>query len=182
VSLQGSFTALREVNRVTHFTHWTVAHSHVGGYAFVSFVAFGAMYYVVPRLVGHEWPSVRLVRWHFNTVLAGIAIYVIALTWSGVAQGLALLDARLPFQVSVERSIPGLYGRSLGGLILTVGHLIFAYHFWLMVRMPRGATRRTLPPFHEAQPILYTAEADAARRGAPAPAGASAQRRAEGTA
>jgi cytochrome c oxidase cbb3-type subunit 1 len=137
---------------------------------------------VVPRLVGHEWPSVRLVRWHFNTVLAGIAIYVIALTWSGVAQGLALLDARLPFQVSVERSIPGLYGRSLGGLILTVGHLIFAYHFWLMVRMPRGATRRTLPPFHEAQPILYTAEADAARRGAPAPAGASAQRRAEGTA
>ena len=85
------------MNRVTHFTHWTVAHSHVGGYAFVTFVAFGAMYYIVPRVVGHEWPSEKLVRWHFNTVLAGIAIYVISLTWAGVAQGLALLDARLPF-------------------------------------------------------------------------------------
>jgi hypothetical protein len=32
-----------------------------------------------------------------------------------------------------------------------------------MVRMPRGATRRDRPPFHEAQPVLYTAEAEAAR-------------------
>jgi len=91
VSLQGSFTALREVNRITHFTHWTVAHSHVGGYGFVTFIAFGAMYYIVPRLVGHEWPSATLIRWHFNLSLAGIAVYVIALTWAGVAQGLALL-------------------------------------------------------------------------------------------
>jgi cytochrome c oxidase cbb3-type subunit 1 len=48
-----------------------------------------------------------LIRWHFNLVLAGIAIYVLALTWAGVAQGLALLDPKLPFQVSVQRSIPG---------------------------------------------------------------------------
>jgi cytochrome c oxidase cbb3-type subunit 1 len=163
VSLQGSFTALREVNRVTHFTHWTVAHSHVGGYLFVSFIAFGAMYYIVPRLVGHEWPSEKLIRWHFNLVLAGIAIYVVALSWAGVAQGLALLDPAIPFQESVRRTLPGLWGRSLGGLILTAGHIVFAYHFWMMVRMPERATR-TRPPFHEARPALYTAEAEAARR------------------
>ncbi len=166
VSLQGSFTALREVNRVTHFTHWTVAHSHVGGYAFVTFVAFGAMYYVVPRLVGHEWPSARLIRWHFNTVLAGITIYVVALTWAGVAQGLALLDARLPFQVSLERSLPGLYGRSRGGVIMTIGPLGFAYHVWLMVRRP-GVARRTRPPFHEAQPVLYAEPAGGRAVGRP---------------
>ncbi len=160
VSLQGSFTALREVNRLTHFTHWTVAHSHVGGYGFVTFIAFGAMYYVVPRLVGHEWPSAKLIRWHFNLVLGGIAIYVVSLSWAGVLQGLALLDPQLPFQVSVERTLPGLYGRSLGGIILTIGHLVFAYHFWIMLRMPDLA-RRTRPPFHDAQPVLYTAEATA---------------------
>ncbi|HEY0810415.1 MAG TPA: cbb3-type cytochrome c oxidase subunit I, partial [Longimicrobiales bacterium] len=163
VSLQGSFTALREVNRITHFTHWTVAHSHVGGYAFVTFIGFGAMYYIVPRLVGHEWPSAQMIRWHFNTVLAGIAIYVVGLSWAGVAQGLALLDAQLPFQVSVERSIPGLYIRSLGGIILTIGHVIFAYHYWLMVHAPRGVPQHTRPAFHEAQPILYTPEAEGAR-------------------
>ncbi len=162
VSLQGSFTALREVSRVTHFTQWTVAHSHVGNYAFVTFIAFGAMYYVVPRLVGHEWPSTRLINWHFNMVLAGIAIYVLALTWAGVGQGLALLDARIPFQVSVERSMPGLIGRSIGGLLLTAAHLVFAYHFWLMVRSKEGEERFSRPPFHDAQPLLYTAEAASA--------------------
>jgi cytochrome c oxidase cbb3-type subunit I len=163
VSLQGSFTALREVNRVTHFTHWTVAHSHVGGYAFVTFLAFGAMYYIVPRLVGREWPSERLIRWHFNLVLAGIAIYVVALSWAGVLQGLALLDPATPFEESVRVTLPGLWGRSLGGLILTVGHVVFAYHFWIMVRKTERA-ERARPPFHEAQPVLYTAEAEAVRR------------------
>ena len=43
-----------------------------------------------------------------------------------------------------------------------MAHFIFAYHFWIMVRMPELA-RRTRPPFHEAQPILYTREAEAAR-------------------
>jgi len=184
VSLQGSFTALREVNRVTHFTHWTVAHSHVGGYGFVSFIAFGAIYYIVPRLVGHEWPSASLIRWHFNLVLGGIAIYVLALTWAGVAQGLALLDPQLPFQVSVQRTIAGLYGRSLGGLIMTLGHFVFAYHFWIMVRMPQ-LSRRNRPPFHDAQPILYTAEAEAARVGervpSPGAAPVPAMRRADAT-
>ena len=154
VSLQGSFTALREVNRVTHFTHWTIAHSHVGVYGFVTFIMFGAMYYVLPRLVGHEWPSASLIRWHFGLVLAGIAIYVVALTWAGVAQGLALLDPKLPFQISVERTHWGLVGRSLGGLLMTTGHVVFAWHFWLMLRGRQPARAR--PPFHEARPILYT--------------------------
>jgi cytochrome c oxidase cbb3-type subunit I len=163
VSLQGSFTALREVNRVTHFTHWTVAHSHVGGYAFVTFLAFGAMYYIVPRLVGREWPSERLIRWHFNLVLAGIAVYVVALSWAGVLQGLALLDPATPFEESVRVTLPGLWGRSLGGLILTAGHVVFAYHFWLMVRGP-GLESGARPPFHKARPVLYTAEAEAGPR------------------
>jgi cbb3-type cytochrome oxidase subunit 1 len=64
----------------------------------------------------------------------------------------------------VERSIPGLYGRSLGGVLLTIAHFVFAYHFWLMVRHPEVA-RRQRPPFHEAQPMLYTAEAEATAGG-----------------
>ena len=72
----------------------------------------------------------------------------------------------------------GLYGRTIGGLVLTVGHLVFAYHYWLMVRMPRGVAGRTRPPFHEAQPILYTPEAERAaeRRGVAEPAGVMARR------
>jgi cytochrome c oxidase cbb3-type subunit I len=162
VSLQGSFTALREVNRVTHFTHWTVAHSHVGGYAFVTFLAFGAMYYIVPRLVGREWPSERLIRWHFNLVLAG------SRCTSSRCRGRACCRG---WRCSIPHAVRGVgapdaarpVGSHAGRLILTVGHVVFAYHFWLMVRRP-DAAQRTRPPFHEARPVLYTAEAEAGRR------------------
>jgi cytochrome c oxidase cbb3-type subunit 1 len=162
VSLQGMFTALRDVNRITHFTHWTVAHAHVGVYSFVTFVMFGSMYYILPRLVGHEWPSARLIRWHFWLVLIGIALYVIMLTIVGVLQGLAMLDPKVPFQQSVEVTLPGLVARSIAGLILTAGHLVFAYHYWWMVRGRRPALER--PPLYEVRPVLFTPEAEALSR------------------
>lgn len=153
VSLQGMLTALREVNRVTHFTHWTIAHAHVGVYAFVSFVMFGSMYYILPRLVRHEWPSASAIRWHFWLVLGGIALYVVPLTVGGVLQGLAMFDPDQPFQRSVEVTIPALQARSLAGLVLSAGHLVFVVHVWRMVRGP--APERALPAFHEASPIVY---------------------------
>ena len=159
VSLQGMFTALRGVNRITHFTEWTIAHAHVGVYGFVTFVVFGSIYYIMPRLVDHEWPSARLIQWHFWLVLGGLTLYVVPLTIVGVLQGMALLDPQVPFQRSVEVTLPGLWFRSLAGLVLTAGHLVFAWH---VLRMVRGESSvRALPPFHEAQPILFVAAATA---------------------
>jgi cytochrome c oxidase cbb3-type subunit 1 len=154
VSLQGMLTALREVNRVTHFTHWTIAHAHVGVYAFVTFVMFGSMYYILPRLVRHEWPSSAAVRWHFWLVLGGIVLYVVPLTIGGVLQGLALFDPDTPFQRSVEVVRPALVARSIAGLLLTAGHLVFAAHVWRMVRGPASA--RALPPLHDPRPVLVS--------------------------
>lgn len=174
VSLQGMFTALRGVNRITHFTHWTIAHAHVGVYGFVTFVLFGSVYYILPRLVDHEWPSARLIRWHFWLVLGGLALYVIPLTIAGVLQGLALLDPQVPFERSVAVTIPALVTRSVAGLVLTAGHLVFAWHCWRMVRGPAPA--REVPPFYEAQPILYDVApvgATPTRPRAPTLAGAS---------
>jgi len=37
-SLQGSLEALRSLNAVTHLTHFTVAHAHLGMYGFVTMV------------------------------------------------------------------------------------------------------------------------------------------------
>lgn len=166
VSLQGMLTALREVNRVTHFTHWTVAHAHVGVYAFVTFVLFGSMYYILPRLVRHEWPSARAIQWHFWLVLGGIGLYVVPLTIGGVLQGLALFDPDTPFRASVQAVRPALVLRSLAGLVLTAGHLVFAAHVWRMVRGP--APERALPPLHEPRPVVWSG---------PAPAGDEARAR-----
>src|SRR3546814_18782962 len=78
-SAQGSFEALRAVNTVTHFTHFTVAHAHLGMYGFVSMVMFGAMYFSMPRIVSREWTFPNLIALPFWLLLIGFAIYFVPL-------------------------------------------------------------------------------------------------------
>ncbi len=139
-SVQGSLEALRSVNVVTHFTHYTVAHAHLGLYGFVSMVFFGAMYFVMPRITAREWPFPWLISVHFWLVSLGIAVYFISLTIGGWLQGEAMLDAARPFMDSVAVTLPYLKGRSVGGAMMVLGHLVFAAHFILLV-LNRGPQR-----------------------------------------
>lgn len=151
-SVQGSLEALRSLNSVTHFTHFTVAHAHLGMYGFVSMVLFGGMYFALPRMLDVEWPKPALISLHFWLVVAGFAAYIVLLSIGGVLQGLALLDAATPFIESVKVTRPWLIGRSVGGGLMTLGHVVFAVHFYLAIK---AAERQR------------QAAALAARRGAP---------------
>jgi len=145
-SLQGSMEALRSVNVITHFTHYTIAHAHLGMYAFLSFILFGAIYFIMPRLTNWEWPWRRLISLHFWLVSIGITIYVVSLTIAGWKQGVALLDAAMPFMDIVRMTMPALQARTVGGALMTLGHLVFAFHFVAML-MRRGISNQ--------QPTLF---------------------------
>ena len=131
-SVQGSLEALRSVNAVTHFTHYTVGHAHLGLYGFVSFVFFGAMYFVMPRVMAREWPYPRLISAHFWLASVGIAVYFWSLTIGGWLQGQAMLDAARPFMDSVAVTLPWLQARSVGGALMLLAHAAFAVHFVAM--------------------------------------------------
>jgi cytochrome c oxidase cbb3-type subunit I len=132
-SVQGSFEALRSINAVTHFTHYTVAHAHLGLYGFVSFVFFGAIYFIVPRITGREWPFPRWITAHFWLSLIGIGIYFVALSIGGWLQGLAMLDAARPFTESMALTLPYLQARSVGGALMAASHVLFAAHFVALI-------------------------------------------------
>ena len=131
-SVQGSLQALRAVNDITHFTHYTVAHAHLGLYGFFSMVMFGSIYFIMPRVMNWEWPYPRLISLHFWLVLGGFAVYFIGLSLGGWYQGLAMLDENIPFMDSVRLTLPYLEARSVGGALMTLGHLVFAAHFFAM--------------------------------------------------
>ena len=131
-SVQVSLEALRSVNTITHFTHYTVAHAHLGLYGFFSMVMFGSIYFIMPRVMNWEWPYPKLISLHFWLVLVGFAIYFIWLSIGGWLQGLAMLDEKTPFMQSVALTIPYLKARSIGGGLMTLGHLVFAAHFFAM--------------------------------------------------
>ncbi|MFN7835136.1 MAG: cbb3-type cytochrome c oxidase subunit I [Burkholderiaceae bacterium] len=132
-SVQGSLESLRAVNTITHFTHYTVAHAHLGLYGFFSFVMFGSIYFVMPRITNWEWPYPKLISLHFWLVTVGMTLYVVLLSIGGWLQGELMLDAKHPFMDSVAVTLPYLQARSIGGSLMTLGHLVFAGHFIAMM-------------------------------------------------
>ncbi len=149
-SLQGSFEALRSVQQVAHFTHFTVAHAHLGAYGFVTMVLFGAIYFMMPRVLHWEWPYPRLISLHFWLASVGILIYFVFLTWGGWLQGLAMLDPARPFIESVKLTLPYLQWRSVGGGLMVASHLVFVGHFLAMVL--RFGPHRVSAALFSAQP------------------------------
>jgi len=122
-----------------------VAHAHLGLYGFFAMVMFGSMYFVMPRVLGREWPHAALISLHFWLVVGGFAIYFIGLSIGGWRQCSAMLDAKQPFMASVAVTVPYLQARSLGGALMTLGHLAFGAHVFLMMfslkQREAGATR-----------------------------------------
>jgi len=106
---------------------------------------FGSMYYIVPRLVGREWRYGSLIKLHFWASAYGIGLMTLMLLAGGFLQGANLENPALPFSESIETLLPYLRGRSLAGILLTVSHFIFAYHFGLML-LGLGRTS-TVPTF-----------------------------------
>lgn len=131
-SLQGSLEALRSVNQVVHFTHHTVGHAHLGAYGFVTMVLFGAIYFMMPRVLNWEWPYPKLITLQFWLAAIGIAVYFTGVSIGGYLQGVAMLDANRPFMDSVTLMMPYLVSRTVGGTLMVLSHLIFVGHFLAM--------------------------------------------------
>src|SRR5213596_1055013 len=144
-SVIGLLISLRSVAGYVNFTQTSIAYSHLGLYAFFTMVIFGAMYYIVPRLVGREWRYASLIKLHFWASAYGIGLMTLMLLAGGFLQGADMENPALPFSETVETVLPYLRGRSLAGILLTAAHFIFAYHFGLML-LGLGRTS-TVPTF-----------------------------------
>lgn len=144
-SLVGVLISLRSVARFVQFTQASVAYTHLGLYAFFTMIMFGSMYYIVPRLVGREWKYASLIKLHFWSSAYGVGLMVAMLLVAGLVQGRDLDNTALSFTQSTQSTLPYLRARSLSGMLLTVAHFIFAFHFGLML-LGLGRTA-TVPTF-----------------------------------
>ncbi len=127
-SLQGSLHSLRYFNYITHFTHWTVSHAHLGLYGFTSMVFFGGIYFAMPRLLARDWRYPWLINWHFWIAAIGVLIYAVALGIGGFLQGFELQNPQGSFEASVAITMPYLITRSVGGTLMLLSHLILLFN------------------------------------------------------
>jgi cytochrome c oxidase cbb3-type subunit 1 len=143
--------SIKTVNALSHYTDWTIGHVHSGALGWVAMVSMGAMYYLIPRLVGKtEMHSTRWITWHFWIATIGVVLYIAAMWIAGVMQGLmwrAVNDdgsLTYTFVESVKASYPFFAIRLFGGVLFFGGAVLMAFNVWCTVR-GRSAAAAPIP-------------------------------------
>jgi cytochrome c oxidase cbb3-type subunit 1 len=136
-STEGTFEALRSLQAIWHLTNFTVGHSHATMYGFITFLAWGGIYALLPRATGKE-PNRIAVGIHFWFALIGVTGYVLVLSAAGTVQGLDWVAGN-PFIASVEAAQPYWLGRAVSGTLMFLAHVVFAYNVWRMTLAPAPA-------------------------------------------
>jgi cytochrome c oxidase cbb3-type subunit 1 len=144
-STQGTFEAFRSLQEVWHLTNFTVGHSHLTMYGFVNFAIWGGVYALLPLATGKA-PGQLGLSLHFWMAVVGSFIYVISLSIGGTIQGLDWIHGR-PFIQSVVDIQSYWVWRGVGGLLMFLSHIVFAWNVWRMSFGP-SATAAPYAPRH----------------------------------
>ena len=133
-STQGSVQAFRFTNFVWHFTDFNVAHSHMTMYGIISFLLWASIYAILPKITGRE-PKQLFVGVHFWMAFIGLFAYMISMMAGGTLKGLSWIEGNY-FIESVVLMKPYWVWRAIGGSLMFISHLVFAYNFYVMARRP----------------------------------------------
>ncbi len=142
-TFEGPMLSIKSVNSLSHYTDWTIAHVHSGALGWNGFLAFGMVYWLLPRLykTGKVW-SHKMMELHFWLGTVGILLYIVAIYSAGVTQGLMwrAFDAtgRLAYPDFVEtvmQLMPMYMVRALGGILYITGAILAGVNMIMTMRM-----------------------------------------------
>lgn len=137
VTFEGPLLSLKNVNIISHFTDWTIAHVHVGGLGWNGMFTFGMLYWLFPKLFRTELYSKKMANQHFWIATLGIILYVIPIYIAGFVQGMMWQefnpDGTLvhgEFIKTVTDLKPFYMFRSIGGGIFLIGAIMMFYNLY----------------------------------------------------
>jgi cytochrome c oxidase cbb3-type subunit 1 len=150
-STQGTFEAFRSLQQIWHLTSFTVGHSHLTMYGFVTFAIWGGIYALLPAATGKQAGRLGMAM-HFWLAVVGSFIYVIAMSIGGTIQGLDWVQGK-PFIQSVVDIGPFYVWRGVGGILMFLSHLVFGWNVWRMTlgHSARSTARSRPLPMEAAQ-------------------------------
>jgi cytochrome c oxidase cbb3-type subunit I/II len=134
-TFEGPMMSLKAINALTHYTDYTIGHVHGGALGWNGFIAFGMIYYLMPKLWKVPMFSQKLVMTHFWMGTIGIVIYVSSMWAAGITQGLMWWDfnpdgtLKYPDFIETVVQLKLFYIlRLLGGTLYLVGLVLMAYN------------------------------------------------------
>lgn len=117
----------------------------LGLYGFFSLVAFGAIYFIVPRITGREWLSRRLIKWHFFISIYGIMLIAVVAIFGGLQQGVGQEMFDQPWQTASERAYPYAICITFAWCTILISNIFFFMHLLVMwLRLGRRSNHPTL--------------------------------------
>jgi len=132
-TFEGPMLSIKSVNKLSHYTDWTIAHVHAGGLGWVGFLTFGMLYWLAPRLFQAPLFSRKLADAHFWIGTLGILLYIVPIYVAGITQGLMWFafdgEGNLLYPDFVEtttRLMPFYWARVLGGTLYLSGAVLMA--------------------------------------------------------
>jgi cytochrome c oxidase cbb3-type subunit I/II len=136
-TFEGPMLSLKNVNAISHFTDWTVAHVHVGGLGWNGFLTFGMLYWLFPVMFRTKLYSKKLANFHFWIGSLGIVFYALPMYWAGFTQSLMWKEftqeglLAYPNFLETVTQIKTMYMlRALGGAMFIIGTAAMAYNLF----------------------------------------------------
>ncbi|MGB7768975.1 MAG: cbb3-type cytochrome c oxidase subunit I [Verrucomicrobiia bacterium] len=117
--------ACPKISPVTQYTWFGPAETQLRLYGFFAMTMFGAAYYMLPRVVGIEFPFPKLMRVHFWVSMSGITLLVVPLAIGGFIQGVKLQNPNIAFADTTKAMLPFLRVSTTGLLLMLLGNLLF---------------------------------------------------------
>jgi cytochrome c oxidase cbb3-type subunit 1 len=134
-ALLWSWASVPYLSRVVRFTFFTPAQTQLLLYGFTAMTLFGAIYYITPRIAQIEWPSARLINWHFWLSGGGLTLYFLALAIGGILQGQGLNNPGTPFLEALRAGLRLFRIGTLGEVLMALGNLSMALNLsWVLLR------------------------------------------------
>lgn len=140
-TFEGPLLSLKQINAISHFTDWTIAHVHVGGLGWNGMLTFGILYWLIPRLYKTELFSKKLANAHFWIATLGILLYAIPMYWAGFTQHSMWQDfteagtLKYPEFLTTVTNLKNLYAlRAIGGTLYLSGAIMMVYNLVRTVR------------------------------------------------
>lgn len=140
-TFEGPLLSLKQVNAISHFTDWTIAHVHIGGLGWNGMLTFGILYWLIPRIYKTELASVKMANMHFWIATLGMLLYAIPLYFAGFTQSSMWAQfteagtLQYPEFLETVTALKNLYLlRAIGGALYLTGALMMVYNLVVTVR------------------------------------------------
>lgn len=140
-TFEGPLLSIKSVSSLAHYTDWIIGHVHAGALGWNGFLAFGMIYYLVPRLWKTELHNSNWARVHFWVATLGLLLYIISMWAAGITQGLMWqgIDAQgkllyPDFVQTVVKIVPLYWVRAIGGTLYLGGFVLMIVNVWITIK------------------------------------------------